>query len=432
MTVNHTPPALPAATPLPTGYRLDQLDDVADRDAMIEVDRWGFAFEFAPEDVPELVWTLEPGRSVGVWRDGGDAPRLVAVHSSFAFRLQVPGGARVPAGGLTWVAVHPGERRRGLARAMLHEHLRRSIAAGEIVSVLNAAESGIYGRYGYGIASHRTSLTVGRGAGLRTVAGSEEHVVEFDTIDTARHSEVIEAVHGAVVRPGWITRDTPALRAEHVIDWPSARRGAERKRIAIVRTAAGEPRAYAIFRRKVSWADEGQPEGAVRVQDALALDPAAARALWGAVTDLDLTTSVEVGNLAPDDALLGLLTELRGTKQRVHDDVWLRILDLPAALAARAYPAPVDAVLEVTDPLVASNAGRWHLRASGSDVEVTRTDAPAHLALDIADLAAAYLGGTTLAALASAGRVTELVPDSLTELSTAFGWPVRPSTGWGF
>lgn len=428
----HQTPSLPPVTPLPAGYRLAQLDDVADRDAMTELDRWGFAFDFAPEDVPVLVWTLEPGRSVGVWRETTDGRRLAAVHSSFAFRLQVPGGARLPAGGLTWVAVHPGERRRGLARAMLHEHLRRSITAGEVVSVLDAAESGIYGRYGYGIASHRASATVGRGAGLRPVAGSEGLLVEFATLEGDRHSDLVESVHGAVVRPGWITRDTPALRAEHLIDWPSARRGAEPKRIAIVRADGGEPRAYAIFRRKEKWADEGHPDGTVRVQDALALDAPAARALWGALTDLDLMTSVEVGNLAPDDALFGLLTELRGTKLRVHDDVWLRILDLPAALRARAYPAPVDVVLEVTDPLVESNAGRWRLRGSGSDVEVTRTEEPAHLSLDIADLATAYLGGTTLAALAAAGRAAELVPGSLTAVSTAFGWPLAPSTGWGF
>ncbi|MEE6280390.1 GNAT family N-acetyltransferase [Georgenia sp. MJ170] len=425
-------PTVPPDVPLPAGYLLAELDDVADRDAMIEVDRWGFAFEFAPEDVPHLVWTLEPGRSVGVWREVAAGRRLVAVHSSFAFRVQVPGGAQVPAAGLTWVAVHPGERRRGLARAMLHAHLRRSIERGEVVSVLNAAESGIYGRYGYGIASHRASATLGRGAALHPVPGSDDLVVEFATLDPAAHGDLIEALHGAVVRPGWITRDTAALRADHLVDWPSARRGAEARRIAIVRDADGAPRAYGTFRRKGKWADEGQPDGAVRVHDTVALDATAARALWGALTDMDLMTSVEVGNLPPDDAALGLLTDLRGTKLRVHDDVWLRILDLPAALRARTYPAPVDAVLEVTDPLVASNAGRWQLRAADTEVTVTRTDAPAQLAIDIADLAAAYLGGTSLAALAAAGRATELVPGSLTALSTAFGWPLAPSTGWGF
>lgn len=422
----------PPHPPLPEDYRLAELDDTADRAAMRDVDRWAFAFDLAPEDEPVQVWTLEPGRSVGAWHEGPRGRTLAAVHSSFAFRLQLPGGGRVPAAGLTWVGVHPGHRRRGLGRAMLHAHLRRCRERGEVVSVLNAAESGIYERYGYGIASHRVALTLGRGAGLRAVPGADDLVVELETIDPERHSPDVERVHGAVVRPGWITRDTPALRADHLVDWPSARRGAERKRIAVVRDAAGAPRAYAVFRRKESWGEENLPSGTVEVHDALALDPAAARALWGTLLDLDLMGRVKAHNLAPDDALLGLLTELRGIGRRVHDDVWVRILDLPGALRERAYPCAVDVVLEVSDPLVPDNAGRWHLRGGPDGVDVTRTEEPAHLAVGIADLGAAYLGGASLAALAAAGRVTELVPGSLAPAATAFSWPVTPSTGWGF
>lgn len=429
--MNQTP-SLPPVAPLPPGYRLAELDDVADRDAMHDIDRWAFAFDFRPEDEQVHVWELEPGRSVGVWHEGPRGTTLAAMHSSFEFRVQVPGGERVPAAGLTWVGVHPGHRRRGLSRAMLHSHLHRSRERGEVLSVLNAAESGIYGRYGYGIATHRVSATLGRGAELRPVPGSEELVVEFESVDDARHSSELEQVHGQVVRPGWITRDTDALRQMRVIDWPSARHRAERRRIAFVRDAAGEPRGYALFRRKGKWSDEGKPEGTVEVHDVLALDAPAARALWAALLDLDLMGAVEVANLAPDDAVLGLLTEVRGTNRKVHDDVWLRILDLPAALRLRSYPCAVDVVLDVTDPLVPDNAGRWHVRGGPGGVEVARTDAPAQLALGIADLGAAYLGGTPLTALAAAGRLTELVPGSLLPAATAFGWPVAPSTGWGF
>jgi len=422
----------PLEIPLPAGYRMGELHHVDDRDTMTDLDRWAFAFDLAPEDERVVVWTLEPGRIVGVWHERAEGAALAAMHASYAFQVQVPGGRRVPGAGLTWVGVHPGHRRRGLGRAMLHAHLRRCRERGEVVSVLNAAESGIYGRYGYGIASHRTSATIGRGAELRAVPGSDTHVVDFETLDPARHSDVVERVHGAVVRPGWITRDTPELRAGHLVDWPSVRRDAERRRIALVRDAGGEPRGYALFRRKEKWGEEGRPEGTVRVHDALALDAAAARALWGALLDLDLMGSVEVHNLAPDDALFGLLTELRGTKQRLHDDVWLRILDLPAALRARGYAGPVDLVLDVVDPLVPDNAGRWHVRGGPDGAEVSRTEAPAHLSIGIADLGAAYLGATSLTALAAAGRVTERVAGTLLPAAAAFAWPVAPSTGWGF
>ena len=106
----------------------------------------------------------------------------------------------------------------------------------------------------------------------------------------------------------------------------------------------------------------------------------------------------------------------------------MRIIDLPAALGRRAYAAPVDAVLEVTDPLLAGNAGRWRLRAAGQGPGATceRTDQPADVALDIRDLGAAYLGGTRLGALAAAGLVRELRPGTLGRLSAAMTWDPAP------
>ncbi|MFC7405181.1 GNAT family N-acetyltransferase [Georgenia alba] len=417
--------------PPPPGYRLAELDDTRDRRLIQDVDRWGFAFEPDPNDAEREVWTLEPGRSVGVWDERGTEARLAAVHSSYAFQLPVPGGRRLPTSGLTWVAVHPGHRRRGLARAMVTAHLARSVARGEVLSALYAAEAAIYGRYGYGIATQFTRLQVPRGRRLHTVAGSEDLLVELDTADAGRHGADLDRVHRAVQRPGWITRDTDALRTSHLTDRPSARRDAERLRVAVVRTVDGEPRGYAVFRRANRWSQTGLPDGRVTVHESAALDPAAARALWGTLTDLDLMGTVETGDLALDDPLVHLLGDLRGTNARVHDGVWIRILDLPAVLATRTYAAPVDVVLEVTDAVVPANAGRWHLRGTGS-AEITRTDEPAHLAIDVADLASVYLGTFSLAALAGAGRVQELVPGHLAAAATAFGWPVAPANSWGF
>ncbi|WP_341360488.1 GNAT family N-acetyltransferase [Georgenia sp. M64] len=419
-------------TAVPAGYRLAELDDVAHRAQIIDVDRWGFAFEMAPEDEAVAVWDLEPGRTVGVWDERGAEARLAAVHSSYAFAVPVPGGARLPAAGLTWVAVHPGHRRRGLARAMLTAHLARTVGRGEALSVLYAAETGIYGRYGYGVASQTATLTVGRGADLREVPGAADLVVELDRLDPARHGAVIEQVHTAVVRPGWISRDTDALRAAQLVDWPTARKEMEGLRVAVVRTPAGEPRAYAIFRRKGKWSDAGVPEGTVKVRESAALDAPAARALWGALTDLDLMAKVETAQLPLDDPLLHLLADLRGASVRLSDDLWVRLLDVPRALAGRAYAADVDVVLEVRDDLVPANAGHWHLRGGTAGAEVAATTAPAHLSLDVADLGSAYLGGTSLAALAAAGRVQVLDGAALAPAATAFGWPVAPANGWGF
>jgi predicted acetyltransferase len=416
----------------PAGYRLAELDDTGDREALIDIDRWAFADFTEPEDDAVWRWPLEPGRSVGVWDDRREAPRLVAAHSSYAFTLPVPGGARVPTAGLTWVSVHPGHRRRGLARAMVVAHLHRSLARGEIVSVLNAAEAGIYGRYGYGIATHHVHMTLPRRADLRDVPGSTDLVVELESADTDRHAALVQEVHAAVDRPGWVTRDTAVLRRRPLLDRPSERRGAEALRLAVVRTLAGQPRGYAIFRRHASWSAAHDPQGVVKVREAVALDAAAARALWGTLADLDLMSSVETGELAPDDALRGLVVDHRAAQAVEHDGVWLRLLDVPGALSARRYQAPVDVVLEVRDTLLPGNAGRWHLRGGPDGASVAPATGSADLALDVADLAAAYLGGTALGALALSGRVEEITPGTLAAASAGFGWQVAPAMSWGF
>src|SRR5262249_42667283 len=115
---------------------------------------------------------------------------------------------------------------------------------------------------------------------------------------------------------------------------------------------------------------------------------------------------------------------------RAADGLWVRVIDLPRALTSRRYAAPVDVVLEVTDSMIEANAGRWRLRvgAGGALVTCTPADGEADLSLDIADVAAAYLGGTPLGALQLAGRVREHRPGAVAAASTAFGWPVSPNS----
>jgi predicted acetyltransferase len=122
------------------------------------------------------------------------------------------------------------------------------------------------------------------------------------------------------------------------------------------------------------------------------------------------------------------LSDPRRARPTVHDGLWVRVIDLPAALARRAYSCPVDVVLEVRDELLPGNAGRWRLRTAGADGGATceRTADPADVALGIAELGAAYLGGTRLAALAAAGLVTAPRPSALTRLSAAMSWDPAP------
>ncbi|BDZ40734.1 UPF0256 protein [Paraoerskovia sediminicola] len=374
---------------------------------------------------------------------------LVAMGSSYPFaRFPVPGG-EIPVGGLTWVGVHPGHRRRGLLSAMMDHHHTGCAARGEAVSVLTASESTIYGRFGYGKAADSLAVTVPRRAALADVPGAEQHTARIEASDQARHADVVAdlhrragAAHGGVGRPGWATRESPEQTAWYWASIPAFRHGKEPWRTVIVERD-GEPRGYARFRRSLGWGQAG-PDGSVEVFEAVALDPAASRALWGLLLDLDLMTEVKVPRLPVDDPLLTLLLDPRAAVPRVEDTLWVRVLDVAAALSGRQYAADVDVVLSVRDTArgaATTDAGEhpaptpatqhWALVADAfGDATCTPTDRPADLDLDVRELGSVYLGGTSLASLAAAGLVTELTPGSLARASTAFGWPVPPACSW--
>ncbi|TNU74078.1 GNAT family N-acetyltransferase [Miniimonas arenae] len=407
-----------------TTVELDPTDD-ADKAAMIDVDEWAFSFVYPTEALENTHFVPEKGRTVGVRheRDG-----LVAVHASYEADLRVPGGA-VPAAGLTWVGVHPGHRRRGLATAMLTTHLQRTAERGEPVSALFAAEPEIYGRYGYGLAARSVDVQLGRGVALRDVPGTEGLTCSLERASEDRHLALVADLLDRAARPGELFPRRDAHLRNYFAEVPDWREGAELRRIAVVRDADGDPRAFCLFRRKESWGPTG-PEGTVRAGLWAAVDGAANRALWGTLTDLDLMGTVRLGGLAVDAPLLGQLVNLRSAKLRTADNVWVRIVDLPAALSARAYAAPVDVVLEVTDTVLPANAGRWRVEGGPSGARVTRLadgdPTPSGLALDVAELGAAYLGGIGLASLVAAGLVREVTPGAGAAAAAAFGWPLAP------
>ncbi|MFS0704862.1 GNAT family N-acetyltransferase [Cellulomonas sp. 179-A 9B4 NHS] len=413
---------------LPDGYRVLQVP--AERqDEFLAVDRLAFVIPPDPAVDDVVPFPVPADRMVALEAPDGT---LAAVHGSYPFRLPVPGGV-VPCAGLTWVGVRPEHRRRGLLRAMIRAHLDRALARGEVVSALFAAEAGIYGRFGYGSAADELHLTLPRRAALRPVPGSEELGVRLEAADEARHGALVQDLHERMAhRPGWATRPTPELRVRALVDPAPWRDGAEPLLLATVVDASGEVRGAAAFARKAQWEPTG-PSAVVRVRQVLALDAAATHRLWSFLLDLDLTTTVESPALAVDDPLTHLLVDARPARPRVSDNVWVRVLDLPAALAGRRYAAPVDVVLDVTDALVPANAGRWRLVADASGAaEVVRTGADPDVSLDVRELGALYLGGRSMAAQAAAGLVRVRDGLDVPAVAAAFTWPVAPVCSWVF
>ena len=414
--------------PAPKGYRAVELTEARSAE-VLDVDSWAFASDDPAEEAAQALAALPWDRAAGI--EGPDGT-LVAFHASFPFSLPVPGGS-APAAALTSVGVHPAHRRKGLLSEMVRDHLKRSRERGEVASALFAAEQAIYGRFGYGRAAFDLRMTIPRGAALRPVAGASGLTVRMERIDVARHGDLVETVHLAagVGRPGWVARSSTALQEHHLRLAESRRQGSERLKILVVEDGP-TPVGYALFARKGEWTAQG-PRGVVRVREAVTTSPAAAHRLWSTLIDLDLMATIETWLQPVDDPLLQLLVDSRAAAPRIVDNLWVRILDLPAALMGRRYPSPVDVVLEVTDALIPENAGRWRLVGGpdGATVDAAPNAEP-DLSLDIRELGAAYLGGISLSALGTAGLVTEHRAGALLAAASAFSWPLAPVCSWIF
>ena len=398
------------------------------RDELLEIDQWAFAFDDDGLDPEPAMLGFEWDRTAGAELDG----RLVGVSSVYTLRMPVPGG-QVPTAGLTWVGVHPQFRRRGVLSAMMADHLTGVHAAREPVSALFAAEPAIYGRFGYGMATRGVRLTLPRRAAMLPVPGTDRLTVTLEKADADRHCDLVAAVfdRARAGRPGMVSRDSAGLQRRMLADPPRWREGAEPLKLLTVRDEADDVRGYALFRRKEQWTDTG-PRGTVRVREAVALDAAASAVLWSRLADLDLMTTVATDTRPWDDPLVHQLVDVRAADARMGDGLWVRLVDVAAALTARRYSRELDVVIELTDDRCPWNSGRWRLSGGPDGARCERTPDGADLAADVRALGAAYLGGETLSALAGAGLVRQCTPGSLEQASSAFAWHVAPYCGWIF
>ncbi|GMA36823.1 GNAT family N-acetyltransferase [Demequina litorisediminis] len=166
------------------------------------------------------------------------------------------------------------------------------------------------------------------------------------------------------------------------------------------------------------------------------LTPAASQRLWATLTDFDLVGTTHTENLATDDPLLYQLKDSRGIRSKVIDNLWVRLLDVKAALEAREYFHDCAVTFALTDKHVPANAGVWRIDVRGGDAEVTKVSNDPHgaadLSMDARHLSTIYLGGTSVEALTAAGLVHEHTPGQARELAVAMLSPVAPLTNWDF
>jgi predicted acetyltransferase len=377
-----------------------------------------FGEELKDEDFERDRRVMPLDRVLAAWE--GDAP--VGVTASWPFELTVPGGA-VPAAGVTWVGVLPSHRRQGVLTELMRRQLADVHARGEPVAILWASEAPIYGRFGYGVAAPELAIDGERSAFRLRGGPSAPGRVRLLTAEQA--AELLPPLYERHRRdrPGLVSRSEAWWREFVLADPEHWRDGAGPKSFALLELD-GEPAGYALYRVKSNW-DEGTPKGELRVVDAFATSPDATAELWRFLFGVDLVARVK--HYRADPALLLMVEDLRRLHPTLYDGLWLRLVDVEAALRGRSFRDGAPVVLEVEDALLEHNRGRWLVGA-----EPGRTDAEPEVALDAADLASAYLGAFSFEQLAAAGRARELRDGGLARASALFATPLPPFCPEGF
>ncbi|WP_242887619.1 GNAT family N-acetyltransferase [Actinomadura litoris] len=355
-----------------------------------------------------------------VVRHGG---RVCATATVYSLEMTVPGGPR-PVAGVGYVSVMPDHRRRGLMRRMLRHQLETLHETGaEPVAALNSTEAGIYGRFGYGMASQVARLTIPRGARALLPDRPRDPALRVRATEPALIAGLVAPCYDANVagRPGMLRRDETWTRRA-LMDPPGARGGAAPLQALVAEDGAEDgagTRGYALYTVLSHWEDSS-PRNIVVVKEIYAVDDAAYAELWAVLLDLDLTATVTAEPRPVDDPVLAMLADFRKAVPTVRDQLHVRLVDVDRALASRAYARDVDLVLEVEDPLCPWNRGRWRLSGGPDGAECHATDGPADLAVSVRALGSAYLGGVSLRQLASAGAVTERRAGALGAAAAAF------------
>jgi predicted acetyltransferase len=189
---------------------------------------------------------------------------------------------------------------------------------------------------------------------------------------------------------------------------------------------------WVTYRVESRWPN-GMAANIIKVRHLIGLTPEAEAGLWRYVLDLDLAGTVKLVDRPVDDPARWRLADPRRLQvTHVGDQLWVRLLDVPGALAARRYAVPGSLVLEVSDALRPRNQGRFRLEGGPDGATCTPVDASPDLALDVADLGAAYLGGASLATLARAERVAELTPGALLQADRMFAADPPPTCSTHF
>jgi predicted acetyltransferase len=378
-----------------------------------------FGYDVPADDVERFRRVISPERTHAAF----DGDTMVGTAGSFPFTLTVPGG-ELAAGGVTMVGVLPSHRRRGVLTNMMRAQLEDAHSKSEPVAILWASEGAIYQRFGYGLATRQAAIDIESDRALFLDRSPGRGRCRLLTNEEALKvlPDVYERVRART--PGMFARSQSWWEVCTLDDRESERRGGG-PMWRVAWEIDGRAEAYALYRYHSEWTDS-IPSGWLEVMEAMATSPLATRELWAYLFGVDLISRVKAWALPIDHPLFLMLAEPRRLRLMAKDALWLRVVDVRAALEGRSFARDATLTFELTDELCPWNQGTWRLEATRTGARIAPSDGPADLRLGAPELGSAFLGGTTFCELAAAGRIQELREDAALDATMAFLVPIAP------
>ncbi|MFI9451897.1 GNAT family N-acetyltransferase [Amycolatopsis sp. NPDC052450] len=371
--------------------------------------------EMTDEEWSAAAGSLQPDRGLGAFD-----PELIGTVRSFDSEVTLPGGGTTPLAAVSLVGVRADRTRRGVLTALMRAQFEDFAARGIPAAMLHASEGAIYGRFGYGIAARGKSIEIDRNrARFRPEVPTGGQISLLDLESTIEQwPSLFDALPRT--RPGMIAR-SPNL-------WPGYVREVRRATTPIATAVHRGPDGTDGY---VTYTVERAHFGAsaqLKIQSFHYANPDAFAGLWRHLLSVDLVDRITAEKRPLDEPVELLFTDPRhAVVPKVQDEGWLRLVDVAAMLDARTYRGePI--VLEVVDPFLEHNSGRYRLSEDGA----ARTTDPADLELHADTLSMVYLGGWRPSDLATAGRVRATGETALERADLLFGTRVNPWCGTFF
>ena len=377
-----------------------------------KADGLGFGYHTTDEQVALSRSFTEVDRTFGAF----DGSNIVGTTTTRTTAITIPGGS-AKLGYVDDVSVIPTHRRRGIMTGMMRSQLDQMRERGEPLAALGASESLIYERFGFGIATWSAGWKIDRRHTSFKVPPQGGGHLDFIDDETAQAEWPKLRARVAGDRPGMVH-----FNAEY---WAAALRD-----FGGLRPGMSEF-FHVAYRRgeRVS----GLVSYRIRDSSVLAVfllgeDAEAEAELWRYCFGIDLMTDIEGFNRPTDDPLPWRLEDPRRLERSTHDQLWLRLIDVGAALESRSYDMHGELTLGVHDSFCEWNDGTFALEAGPDGAIVSRSGGAPDIELTAAELAAVYLGGVSFDTLARAGRVRARSAKVLEIADRMFTTPRAPWT----